>query len=347
VNSRFNPGRRSAIRFRMTEPTVTRAKISMLELVFPPVSNQEAVWFREVPEVEEILRQSDFYIIGGRAEIKFSDFEKDAADATLSFTVSVEGGPSDYVTLHIKDLPGIGEANPDTLYIELGPKFVRFWDGPVKEDGSEVLEWFTTEKLLWSRAHEWSGIEGLDRHADLAVYDLLYVGIARTGDSFDRLIAKGHHARTAILANEPQRFPGARVTDETYLFLFRAESLVMQTFEPEHDFQDSDFEDNLDRKHVVADAEKAFVSMLKPDYNKIRFAQYPKGSDGLYGAGFLRYGYLINEDVTFNTAQGRVRGARDPQGFISNAADFIFVDGDDVRLMVAGVDFPNHASRIP
>jgi len=173
------------------------------------------------------------------------------------------------------------------------------------------------------------------------------LALAKTGDSYDRVVAKGHHARTEILANEPQRYPGARVSDETYLFLFRTNSLVIQTFEPEHDFDDDDFSGQLERKRVVADAEKAFVSLLKPGYNKVQFAHYPKGTDGLYGAGFSRYGYLINEDVAFNTPHGRVRGARDPHGSISNSADFILVDGEDVRLYISGVDFPATPWRTP
>lgn len=62
---------------------------------------------------------------------------------------------------------------------------------------------------------------------------------------------------------------------------------------------------------------------------------------------FARYGYLINEDVTFNTPHGRVRGARDRGGSISNGADFILVDGDDVRLYISGVDFPATPWRTP
>ena len=54
----------------------------------------------------------------------------------------------------------------------------------------------------------------------------------------------------------------------------------------------------------------------------------------------------MNEDLTFNTAHGRVKGARDPGGFISNSADFIFVDGDTVRLYVSGVDFPATAAGL-
>lgn len=324
----------------MASNTKTKSKISKLELVFPPMSNQEAVWFKDDPEVEPYLRQSDFYMIGGRPEATFEDFKQNEDDGSLGFKVCIAGGLSDDVRLHILDLPGVSDADPKDIRIEMGPKMVRVWDGPVRQTNSTVLAWFTTEKLLWDRSHGCEGVEGLDRHGEFAVYDLLYVGIAKVGDSFDRLIAKGHHARTEILANEPQRFPGARVSDETYLFLFRVNPLVMQTFEPDHDFADEAFSGQVDLKPIVADAEKAFVSMLKPGYNKVQFLQYPKGADGLYGAGFARYGYLVNEDLTLITAHGRVRGAHDRMGTISNSADFIFVNGEDVRLYVSGVDFP-------
>jgi hypothetical protein len=66
---------------------------------------------------------------------------------------------------------------------------------------------------------------------------------------------------------------------------------------------------------------------------------YPKGADGLYGTGIDRYGYLIGESLAFNTAHGRIKGARDPNGSISNDADFIFVDGDQVSFYVSGVHF--------
>ena len=44
--------------------------------------------------------------------------------------------------------------------------------------------------------------------------------------------------------------------------------------------------------------------------------------------------------IAFNTAHGRIKGARDLWGAISNEADFIFVDGDKVSFYVSGVDFP-------
>jgi hypothetical protein len=247
---------------------------------------------------------------------------------------------SDPVRLDLKSLPGIAETGIDSYWLEAGEKMVRLWDGPIKAEGSQVLDWLTTEKLLWDQSRRIPGIEGLKRYRELATYDLLYVGIARSGDSFDRLIAHGHKARMEILANEPQRYPGARVTDEIFLFMFRVSPLVMQTFEPEHEFTETDFSGEIDRKRVVADAEKAFVSLLKPQYNIVKFSNYPKGVDSLYESGYARYAYAIGEDLAFNTAHGRVRGARDPNGFISNDADFILVEGDKVSFFVSGVDFP-------
>lgn len=113
-------------------------------------------------------------------------------------------------------------------------KASAFWDGPVLEEGSSALQWFTPEKLTWDRSRERLGISGFDSYREAAVHDMLYVGIARVGDSFDRSIRKGHKARMEILANEPQRLPGARVTDEVYLFLFSVHPTIITSFEFDH-----------------------------------------------------------------------------------------------------------------
>jgi hypothetical protein len=244
------------------------------------------------------------------------------------------------VKLRMNELPGIREKPGGQVFaVETGPKVVRMWDGPVGAAASNVLAWFTTEKLLYDKAHGVPGISGLDRCRDLATYDLLYVGIATKGDSFDRLMARGHKRRMDILANEPQRWPGARVTDEIFLFLFRVNSLLLQTFQPGHDFTESDFASQPDRKRIVADAEKAFVSMLQLQYNVVRFETYPQGRDGLFGSSLARYGYVIDETLVFNTTHGRIRGAHDLRGVISNDADFISIEGEKVSLYVSGVDF--------
>jgi hypothetical protein len=70
----------------------------------------------------------------------------------------------------------------------------------------------------------------------------------------------------------------------------------------------------------------------------VKFASYPKGVDGLYGSDFVRYGYVICESISFDTAHGRIRGSREAgTGFITNDADSIFVEGNTVKLFVSGV----------
>lgn len=321
--------------------TSIKSKLTVIETVYPPISNQEAVWMQSDPAVEALLRQSDFYMIAARAEARYQDIVIDPDTHEITFTFVVGDSFADDVKLRLKDLPGVSAAQINSYLVEAGEKMIRVWDGPIGEEGSNLLEWFTTEKLLWDRSRGRAGIEGFERYREAATYDLLYVGIAKVGDSFDRLIRHGHKARMEILSSEPQRYPGARVTDEIYLFMFNVQPLIMTTFELDHDFEGEDFSGAYDQKRIVADAEKAFVSLLKPQYNIVKFANYPKGADGLYGSDYVRYGYVIGENVAFNTAHGRMRGGRNAlAGFISNDADCIFIEGDAVTLYVSGVDYP-------
>lgn len=321
--------------------TVTKTKITALRTVYPPISNADAVPLMRDPEVEALLRQSDFYMIGGRARASLTQPIIDAQTETMEFDFVV-AEKSSSVRIVVRELPGVAEAGCPVLEIEFDAegRGFRIWKSESDGDPVELLEWFTTEKLLWDRARGRPGIYGLDNLRDLGTYDLLYVGIAKEGDSFDRLLARGHKARQEILANEPQRLPGARVSDETFLFMFMADPLFIQTFEPDHEFTDGDFQTDYDGKRIVADAEKAFVSLLRPEYNVQLFKNYPKGADGLYGAGLARYGYVIAEQFAFNTVHGTIRGGVRPDGMISNGADAIFVEGDAVKLFRSGVDFP-------
>jgi hypothetical protein len=327
--------------------TYSRSKLSTLKLVFPAMSNQEAHWFKDDPAVATQLKTSDFYMIGARAEAKFSEIEMDQQAAVARFNFLVHGHAPEPVEIHFHELPGCVEKTPDELCLEASEKHINIWSGPPRAPGSELMDQFTTERLLLARSHNRSGIRGLNRYLEFLTYDLLYVGIAKEGDSFERLINHGHEKRMEILSNEPQRSPGARVADEIYLFLMQVDPLIMTTFEWDHDFEESDFTNIPDMKRIVADAEKAFVSLLRPEYNVTRFNRYPEGTDGLFDSDLSRYGYVIAEDLEFTTAHGRFRGRRDPHGFISNDADFIFINGDEVSLFVSGVDFPGETGAKP
>ncbi|WP_197465683.1 hypothetical protein [Zhongshania aliphaticivorans] len=313
-----------------------RAKLTFLELIIPPISNQEAVWFKDEP-FAEYMRQSDFYMIGGKAKSKFVNVRASEGNDQILFDIVVGDECKTSGVINIQQLKPVIDFEGDNFGVGCGEEAIEFF---YERSGENILiARFTPENILWYRSRQEQGISGLDNYADVMVYDLLYVGIAKKGDSYDRLIAKGHHARQEILSNEPQRYPGARVTDEIFLFLFRPEPLFVTSFGADSEI-DLDF--GYDHKKIVADAEKAFVSLLQPNYNTVRFKQYPRGADGLYSSKLDRYGYSIGEAITFNTPHGQIKGGRNGDlGGLSNKADFISVDKESAKLFISGVDFPN------
>lgn len=68
-------------------------KLTALELVYPPISIQEAVWIERENDVsvEEILRTSDFYMIVGRADAIYRDFDLDGSDLHFGIQVGASG----------------------------------------------------------------------------------------------------------------------------------------------------------------------------------------------------------------------------------------------------------------
>lgn len=279
---------------------------------------------------------SDFYMVVGRAEAKFQLVEVDQASGDASLRLTVLGGPEARGVLRVGQVPGAARA--PNLMLEGGDKILRVWDRPKEELGAELLAWFTTETLLYDRSHGHPALLGFDNHRELATYELFYVGIARKGDSFERVVANGHQKRMEILANEPQRHPTSRVADETYLLFFTVKTLGVQSFGPGDDFSELGVDFTRDRKRILADAEKAFVKLLDPRYNVQKYAAYPRSVDGLYSSGLRGYAYGIDEDIVLNTGTATIKGAHDPSFGASNNADWIFIQGEDVRLLTAGRD---------
>ncbi len=270
------------------------------------------------------MRNSDFYAIAARAELLFTDVE--ITSDGIAVSMKIEDWFDGHAVLSAPVPPG-QEAYDGDVNIDIGPKIIRYLRDPEGGTEDDVLQWFTADKLLRDRSLGMTGIRGLDNYADAMTYDLLYIGIAKVGDSYDRVIRNAHTARTRILSNERQRSPGARVTDEIFIFLFDEGNWtagVLGTDELELPPGYSD-------KRVVADAEKAFVSYLKPPYNEVQFKGYPKGADGLYGLGFDGYGHFIGESITFNTATATIRGGEPSSGGVVGA-DAIFVTGDEVQV---------------
>ena len=174
------------------------------------------------PEVQSTLKTSNFYMIGGRAEARFENLNPSAATSTLEFDYVVGGKRANHVTLVLNELLQNARIPAGTMDLEVGDKIIRIW--AIDERGrrpENLLVWFTTESLLFDCWRGRSGIYGFEDLRHFATYELLYAGISKKDDAFERLLNKPHDKRLRILANESQITKGARVTDETYLFFFQ------------------------------------------------------------------------------------------------------------------------------
>ncbi|BEU25584.1 hypothetical protein [Paraburkholderia caribensis] len=312
--------------------------LATLDLVCPPIPNSSASHVAKHEAAVNVMRQSDFYMICGRAEAEFRDVTLRVDEGEIHFTIEVKGGPSDTGFIRLLEIDEISESKNDlTLRVTYGSSSIEIYSMDIKGVEKPVMA-FSPDYVLMRRGRKEAVIGGLDNYLPIATYDLLYVGIATAGDSFDRLFAKGHHARVKILSDEPQRYPGARVSDEIYLFLFNVDPLFIKSFGRNSNIEDDDLNFSYDPKRLVSDAEKAFVSLLKPKYNSQLYKNYPRSQDGFYKKGLTGYCYSVSEGMSFRTQYGSIKGGRERNITLSNDADFIAITGDEVRLHIAGVD---------
>jgi hypothetical protein len=317
-----------------------RSNFTHVHLVHEPISNSDASSLMDEPARVRQLRTSDFYMIGARPVAIFSNITVDEQYGGIEFTITVPTVGSDSGLILFMELISDHAPKFDNIAVKMNEGLLWF-EYVLGGETVGVLAAFTPDKLLMERGRHAPWLRGLHHSRDLATYDLLYVGIATDTDSYDRLIAKGHHARVRILSDEPQRVPGARVSEEIMLFLFTVEAMGITIIGAEGIAENEDFEVSIPpNDRLVKDAEKAFVSLLQPSYNKQLYRSYPAGKDGLYHLGLSNYCYAIAEGIQLRTTFGMFKGARERGMAMSNEADFILVEGDEVTVHISGVDFP-------
>jgi hypothetical protein len=309
-----------------------RSQLHELELIYPPVSNQEAEWVKNDIEVLAELKKSNLYFIGQKPET-FYFFEDDVSEKVQvekriyfgykSGKKSVNGYIDlDILAKHSKN------TEPINLDIELGPKLIRIWN----LNDNEVLDWFTTDKILHDKSRNVPYLFGMEDYRKFYSYNLHYVGISKKDDSFTRLVVKPHDKRLRILSNEHPLNSGSRLTDEIVLFFFRINSLELKVFSESKDFEELGKTELDDKIRIVADAEKAFIKIMDSKYNEVKFENYPFSTDGLYSSSVQRHTFSIDENITFITDNNTIRGAKkDLVGL--KQSDFISISKKHVELI--------------
>lgn len=307
-----------------------RSQLSFLQTVYPPFTNREVQYLTNVKNkhIAARLKTSNLYMIGARALTRFERVTANEAENIVSVTISVGGIEVDSGSIFINEIPSL----PETFTVAWDDFNIQVGNRVPNSNLMNCHKSFTPDSLYWDKARGAHYLKGFDNHPKACNYDLLYIGIANNQDSYERLLAKGHQARMRILSEEPQRFPGAHLSDEVVLFLFEASPLHMQVLRPEDEWED--FTTQIQTSPIIADAEKAFISLLKPSYNTKLYPNYPKGADGLYGKGLNVYGYAINENIRFRTIFGEFKGYRSDSQF-DDFKDYIFIEGDKVEVHIS------------
>ncbi|MBS1186562.1 MAG: hypothetical protein H6R04_580 [Burkholderiaceae bacterium] len=263
-------------------------------------------------------------MLAQRHEVLFENYGVSTQERTFNFDLVCGSAAARNLKINTDELIGDFEGEVE---IELGARHIRIWNANSKR--GEPIYWATTDKLLYDVWRKRIGITGLPSVLPFTNYDLYYVGISKENDSFSRLFDTGHKNRLKILSNETQYSPTARLTDEIYIFLFDIEDLGIKTLS----IDDLELPDPLGKKRLVADAEKAFIKVLDCKYNEVKYKDYPASADGLSDAGLTRYGYVIDEDITFAAPKGIIRGIHDILSVKDRHPDMIFIEGESVTLV--------------
>jgi hypothetical protein len=311
-----------------------RTQLHYLELVYPPISNQEAEWLKGDPEVQQAIDNSNLYFIGQKPESFFAydeaAIEKFDNERVIYFKYLMADliGHVEldlHILLDSRQLPGNTEMD-----IELGEKYIRIWN--ITDGKREIIDWLSTEKLLIDRSHNFPYIRGFENYRDFSRYFLHYVGISKKGSSLNRLVIQPHDKRIRILSGEYPFRTTSRVTDEIILFFFHIKSAEIKVYEDSSEFTPGEHE-LADHIRIIADAEKAFVKILDTKYNEVKFKDYPESTDGLFTRPIDSLSYCIDEDINFFTKSTSIFGHRKKAPKYQEQGDWIAVTKEDVVLM--------------
>ena len=132
-----------------------RSQINILRLVYPPVSNQEAEWIKDDPEVKDLLSNSNLYMICQRPEAFF--IFNDSLDNlnTLEFLLMC-GDASDEGVFKLHEILepyyDLIDQGKVEIEIEMSPKLLRIWSISLENGERNIINWFTVDKTIFDKS---------------------------------------------------------------------------------------------------------------------------------------------------------------------------------------------------
>ena len=312
-------------------------KINKIQLVFPPLSNQAAEWLKDVDQIQEILSHSNLYAIGQREELFFEFNYETCVDYKLKLVHGRlrSGTASDSFIIDMEVLADFYHNFFDSVYdidMSAGPKIFKIFS----KKENDFINWWTVEKLVYERSMNCPFIKGLNSYRNFSKYNIHYIGISLENDSLTRLVTIPHDKRIRILSNEWPLNTGSRLTDEIVLFFFDIQSCDINTYDQNNPnlFITSPSSIKVDKKNIIADAEKALVKILNSQYNEIKYQNYPKSKDGLWNFPVDTLIYFFGDSYEFVTNNVSIVGNYTVYDVDKdNKADFIIADKKNVQLI--------------
>ncbi|ELB2852745.1 hypothetical protein HJ049_03815 [Vibrio parahaemolyticus] len=293
---------------------------------YPVISAYEFEFLKELPEIKDLWKESTIYFIVQRPLIYFNNLHIDKG--IIRFEISdMNGNP-----------PLIGSLNPySTGFACEGESFLftaNLYSGnaegkksfdyvssfAIETDTREHLAWITPQKLIHLAVLKSKGYTLSGNIKDYIDYKVHYIGQAFNQDVWSRLT--GHEKMQSILTREAlfdetvnrNSFEIALILmeitgfSETQMLPFQ-EWMLKENVEPiVHEVPDNSFMNfyspfiTLDDKSLTNEVEALLVSSFQPEYNKIKFKQYPKISNGTRSKGYTESSLQIEYNpVTFKT----------------------------------------------
>ncbi len=308
-----------------------------IELAFAPISTYHFYKLIRDKEFQNNFLDSHLYIIAQRKELTFNNFNFSVKNQ-LQFEIWQENNPN---KIRCK-LPFIQEnitTDETTLFelrlhdrknqIDRKNKFpfngtqgfsIKAFDKD--KNSSELLVWFSPDRLLHSLWKEYINADISNDFEDMFEFYVHYVGKSTEQNICTRLT--NHSTFQEILANETSLSYANIPSNEIMILLFRIKDVnTIASWGAESDSKEiSDYLINYkapNDKTILLDAEKAIVKNLQPKYNRILFKTFPNKNDLVNSDKHDVIMYSFGDPIKLIYDNGTIKGGNlyDKKDYIS------------------------------
>lgn len=284
----------------------------LLKLSEEPINNHLTSWISATNFTHQSLNRSNLYIISGRPKALFDGYQFCDQRLLIFLRIKIGNEIFSFGEINLKKLINLtANKDFDLQKLEIDARdevlFINY--------NKERIQVLTPDGILMRKGRNKEYISGFDNYLEAMTFDVYYIGIG-TGNqnSYTRLIKNGHKNRSNIPILEEEHI---------YILLFELEPITVKIINNTQSHNEVDFNMDLNYYSLIKDAEKALIKIMQPKYNKQKYCNYPKGSDGIYNKGFNSYSYIIDEGIKL-----RFDNKRQEIG----EADAISITGDHLSI---------------